>query len=80
MYTLLKAQKYKVKLMFMLCQSVGTKYASICNEWQWWRNNQDKNLRWFTNLGLYPPSTLGLILMCLKVNTNLREITNGGLM
>lgn len=31
-YTLLKDQKYKIKLMFMLYQSVGAKYASIYNE------------------------------------------------
>ena len=29
-------------------------------------NNQDTNLRWFTNLRLHLPSNLGLILMCLK--------------
>ena len=38
-------------------------------------NNQDKYLRWFTNLGLHPPSSLGLYNVFKGENTNFRGIT-----
>ena len=58
--TSLKDQKYKVKLGVYVVSKFRKQICKLVMNDKNKVNNQDKNLRWFINLGLHPPSSLGL--------------------